>query len=219
MKKILLIEDDLDLHFIICKFLMSNSYTVQSAYSGDSAHELIQHNHYDLILLDLMLPGITGENLLIAIRKFTQIPVIILSSKASVTDRVWTLQHGADDYLTKPFEKVELLARVEAVLRRGGPPETTLIYKDLELNPTTRLFSVKQASVELTSTEFDLISLLMREPSKVFTKNDLFQAIWHDVYVEDNSLNVHISNLRKKIKQHDSHDYIETVWGIGFKLT
>lgn len=220
MKKILLIEDDLDLHYIICKFLMNNNYTIQSAYSGDSAYELIQHNDYDLILLDLMLPGITGETLLTSLRQFTQTPVMILSSKTSVTDRVWTLQQGADDYLTKPFEKSELLARVEALLRRSSTytNKKLLIYKNLELNLTSRQFKVKQIPVDLTSKEFELIGLLMKDPSKVLTKNELFQAIWQEVYVEDNSLNVHISNLRKKMKQLDSYDYIETVWGIGFKL-
>lgn len=222
MTKLLLVEDDLDLHFIICKFLMTNHYTVQSAYSGDTAYELIQHNHYDLIVLDLMLPGITGETFLVNIRQFTQTPVMILSSKASVSDRVWTLQQGADDYLTKPFEKAELLARIEALLRRSLPHQekSPLVYKNIALDQTSRVFKVNEIPVDLTSKEFALMSLLMTEPSKVFTKNELFQTVWQEVYlVEENSLNVHISNLRKKIKPYDDHDYIETVWGIGFKLT
>jgi len=225
-EKILVVEDDLDLHFILCKMLSKHNYRIQSAYSGLEAKQLIKQNEYDLIILDLMLPEVTGEQLIKIIRDKQVTPILIISSKVHIEDRVAALENGADDYLTKPFEQQEVLARVGALLRRykqfSQKPLTQNILqvKDLKLDIEARQCLLKGHELVLTTKEFDLLHLLIEQPQKVFTKEQLYQKIWGDDYlVEDNSINVHISNLRKKLKQvDDKHDYIETVWGIGFKL-
>lgn len=223
---ILVVEDDLDLHFILCKMLKSQNYHIQSAYSGEAAKQLILQNEYDLIILDLMLPEVTGEELLILIRQKQIVPVMIISSKAHIEDRVAALENGADDYLTKPFSQQEVLARVGALIRRykkfnqQKSNQRYLDFKNLSVDTQIRSCRVKNKALILTNKEFDLLCLFLQQPEKVFTKAFLYEQIWGDTYVvEDNALNVHISHLRKKLKAFDEETaYIETVWGIGFKL-
>ena len=224
--KILVVEDDLDLNFILCKILQNADYQVESAYSGQVANQLILQNDYALIILDLMLPEITGEQLVEIIREKSTTPIMIISSKTQIEDRVSTLEKGADDYLIKPFDGQEVLARVGALLRRSqhfSPAKTIqkeLFFKAITLDTEARKCMVKKQELVLTGTEFDILQTLIKQPKKVFTKSQLYEQIWGDDYlVEDNALNVHVSNLRKKIKQYDeANEYIETVWGIGFKL-
>jgi len=224
--KILVVEDDLDLNFILCKMLQKANYQVASAYSGQVANQLIVQNEYDLIILDLMLPEITGEQLIEIIRQKSMTPIMIISSKAQIQDRVSALENGADDYLVKPFDGEEVLARVGALLRRSmqfaSHPTTgkTLSFKKVLIDTETRKCTINQKELVLTGIEFDILLTLLEQPKKVFTKSQLYEKIWgNDYMTEDNALNVHVSNLRKKIKQYDSeNDYIETVWGIGFKL-
>jgi len=224
--KILVVEDDLDLNFILCKILQKAHYQVESAYSGQVANQLILQNEYDLIILDLMLPVFTGEQLIEIIRKKTMAPIMIISSKTQIEDRVNTLENGADDYIVKPFDGQEVLARVGALLRRSqqfSPPKTgqkELLFKGIVLDIEARKCMVNEKELVLTGTEFDVLQSLMKQPKKVFTKSQLYEQIWGDNYFTfDNALNVHVSNLRKKLKQYDKeNEYIETVWGIGFKL-
>jgi len=225
MNRILVVEDDLDLHFILCKILQKADYQVESAYSGQVAKQLILQNEYDLILLDLMLPEITGEALIQVIREKGTTPIMVISSKIQIEDRVAALENGADDYLTKPFVQQEVLARVGALLRRykqfsQATNEQQLTFKNMTMDVDARKCIVKGQELMLTGLEFAILQLLVCEPKKVFTKSQLYEQIWGDEYlVEDNALNVHVSNLRKKLKQCDGeNDYIETVWGIGFKL-
>jgi DNA-binding response OmpR family regulator len=182
---------------------------------------------YDLILLDLMLPGMSGEELTKELRSHSYVPIIVISAKARMKDKINMLKCGADDYITKPFDKEEILARVEAQLRRYKKfitPEQTserLVYQDIMMDMNSRTVEVAGKPLSLTSKEFELLAILLRSPGKVFTREDLYQAVWHEKYaIEDNTINVHMSNLRSKLSKYNpDQTYIETVWGIGFKLT
>jgi DNA-binding response OmpR family regulator len=223
--KILVVEDDEDINCILRRYLEWEGYLVTCAYSGTEAKLLLTGKVFDLILLDLMIPGITGEELIREIRKKDSTPIIVISAKSSLEDKVNTLKNGADDYVTKPFEREEVLARVGAMLRRsrtfqaGKPQEKDYVFKQLILKPSSRMVSVKENLISLTAVEFDILLLLVQYPDRVFTKEQLYQEIWKaGYYGEDNTINVHISNIRRKIKEYDDEAYIKTVWGIGFKI-
>ncbi len=223
--KILVVEDDEDINRIIRRYLEREKYEVVSAFSGTEAKLQLQLNAFDMMLLDLMIPGISGEDLIKEIRKNAQIPILVISAKSALEDKVNILKAGADDYMTKPFEREEVLARVEAILRRSKQVTTTVnadkdyILKNLTLKPTSREVFVKSNLILLTQYEFDILHLMLQYPDRVFTKEHLYQDIWKTGYYgEDNTINVHISNIRKKIKEFDEEAYIKTVWGIGFKI-
>jgi len=226
LTKILVVEDDADINRILVRYLEKEQYQVVSAFSGTEARLQLAMNQFDLILLDLMLPGITGEELIPEIRKTSQTPIIVISAKSSLEDRVSVLKNGADDYITKPFERDEVLARVLALLRRSKMTTQTQVgaeqdytFKQLVLRQASREVYVKGSLITLTVYEYDILKLLLQYPERVFTKEQLYQDIWKSGYYgEDNTINVHISNLRKKIKDQDDDSYIKTVWGIGFKL-
>ena len=182
----------------------------------------------DLILLDLMLPGMPGEALISFIRSELnwKVPVIVLSAKSGLESKVAALGGGADDYITKPFEPAEVLARIGAVLRRCQPEtdlaENTQIYtyKKLSLNEESRRVTVADEEILLTPHEYDILLILLREQEKVFSRERLYELVWQNGYYgEDNTVNVHVSNIRKKIMARDGeNEYIKTVWGIGFKM-
>lgn len=229
MAMILVIEDDNDINRLLCRILEKAGYHPVPAFSGTEAQLRLEHGIPDLILLDLMLPGMSGEELLAHIRNDLKLeaPVIILSAKASLEDKVGTITTGADDYITKPFEPEEVLVRVMAVLRRSSRTSSCTIeaasnyeYKNLILNPTSRTVTVNGQEITLTNYEFDILKLLLGEPEKVFSRDTIYEKVWKNGYYgEDNTVNVHVSNLRKKIAAADcSSEYIKTVWGIGFKL-
>lgn len=225
-EKILVVEDDTDINRILCKYLEKEQYQVVPAFSGTEARLRLTLDSYDLILLDLMLPGITGEDLILEIRKASSTPIIVISAKSSLENKVYTLKSGADDYITKPFERDEVLARVEALIRRtkqsvasATSENTDYTFKQLILKSISREVYVKGNLISLTAYEFDILKHLLQYPDRVFTKEQLYQDIWKSGYYgEDNTINVHISNIRKKIKDLDEDSYIKTVWGIGFKL-
>lgn len=223
--KILVVEDDADISRILCRFLEKENYHATAAFSGTEAKLLLQMNSYDLILLDLMLPGITGEELIAEIRKSSEVPIIIISAKSALEDRVKQLKNGADDYITKPFEREEVMARIAALLRRSKlttqhkQEGDSLSLKQLVLKPSSREVYVNGNNILLTVYEYELLKILLENPERVFTKEQLYQEVWKSGYYgEDNTINVHISNIRKKIKDYDETSYIKTVWGIGFKL-
>jgi len=222
--KILVVEDDSDINTILCHYLEKEQHKTVPAFSGTEAKLQLSMNMFDLILLDLMLPGITGEELIREIRSQIQTPIIVISAKNTLEDRVNALNIGADDYIQKPFEREEVIARVGALLRRSSTVSGTTVdhnyhFKNLILKPASREVSVLGASITLTAYEFDILKLLLQYPDRVFTKNQLYQDIWKTGYYgEDNTINVHMSNIRKKIKDYDEASYIKTVWGIGFKL-
>lgn len=223
MAKILIIEDDTDINHMISEFLKENGFETVSAFSGTEARLILSMDTaFDLILMDLMLPGISGEELLPEIRLKSRVPVIVLSARSALNDKVDLLLNGADDYLTKPFELEELLACIQVQLRRlkGISPGNSLTYKRWKIDMDSRSLLIDGVPVELTAHEFDIIALLARRPEKVFTKQEIYEMIWEEDYaIEDKTIHVHISNIRAKLKESGTSDYIQTVWGIGFKLS
>lgn len=200
------------------KVLTQEEYQVSHAYSGTEALLFLQNNQPDLILLDLMLPGLTGEEIL---PKISDIPVIVMSAKVDAKDKVALLLNGAVDYITKPFDIEELLARIVVQLRKTEKvrnPEK-LAYDEILLDITTHCVLVREQEVKLTKTEFAILKLLMENPKQIITKTVLLDRISEDTPdCMESSLRVHISNLRKKLREASGKDYIEAVWGIGFKM-
>ncbi len=206
---------------MITKFLINQKYEVCSAPNGKEGIELCKRILPDIIILDLMLPALSGDNVLKQLRTFTNIPVIVVSAKTMVQSKIDLLRMGADDYMTKPFNLYELLARIEANLKRSVPAsqkeDLHLRYKDIEIENCT--VYIKGTMVQFTSTELAILILLLQYPQKIFSKQNLYESIWQEEYAYDNdTINTHISNIRKKIKRYTDTDYIETVWGIGYKL-
>lgn len=223
MIRILIAEDDPTINQLVFQSLTEQGFSCTQAFSGTEAKLLLDTQPFDLLVLDLMLPGMTGEALTEDIRTRSQIPILILSAKSALEDKVGLLRGGADDYLTKPFDLEELVVRIQALLRRSQnllfASQETLSYKDWVLETSGRTFTSKGETVELTAHEFAILELFLRHPRKVFTKQEIFESVWNQEYfVEDKTINVHISNIRAKLKKTATDTYIQTVWGIGFKL-
>lgn len=222
MEPILIIEDDTDINNVIAEALSKAGYACTQAFSGTEGLLYAQSRAFSLVLLDLMLPGMTGEAVLPKLKEKLHAPVIVISAKDGLDSKVALLTAGAEDYLTKPFELQELLARVAVQLRRfgGGKPQKRLLtYKEMELCESTFTVRVKGQELTLTKQEFKILELLLSHPDRVYSKQDIYDYAWDDVYIgEDKTINVHISNIRKKIKAVTEEEYIETVWGIGFRL-
>ena len=218
-KKILIIEDDQDINDMLRLLLTQNGYETVSAYSGTEALMLLTKSKPDLILLDLMLPGLSGEELLPQIK---EIPVIVVSAKADVTDKVGLLLGGAADYLTKPFDMKELLARITVQLRKNSADadKSILRYHEITLHTDTHSAEVSGTDVRLTRTEYAILKLLMQNPEQVAAKLTILERISADTPdCTEDSLKIHVHNLRKKLKAISGRDYIAAVWGIGFMLT
>lgn len=220
MNKIAIIEDDIDICNMIAKFLENNKYIVHYALNGAEGIELCKSLVPDLIILDIMLPKLNGNDVLQRLRKFTNAPVIVVSAKTMVQTKIDLLKLGADDYMTKPFDLHELLARIEANLKRTSNTSCqndTLTYRDIEINNS--LVYIKEVLVSFTSTELKILRLLLQYPQKIFSKQNLYESIWNETYVyDDDTINTHISHIRKKIKAITNEDYIQTIWGIGYKI-
>lgn len=219
MKTIAVIEDDQHIGNIIGNALKKEGYGVLRAYSGTEALYLLSHNTPDLILLDLMLPGLAGEEIL---SKMDGIPVIVVSAKVGIDDKVNLLLSGAVDYITKPFEIRELLARISVQFRKEEKQSLISILKvdNLVLDLTSHEVTVNDTQVHLTKTEFAIFKLLMQNPNQVISKTVILERIFEDTPdCTDRSLKQHISNLRKKLRDAGDKEYIEAVWGIGFKIT
>ena len=218
MKTIAVIDDDVYIGDMLEELLRREGYGVQRAYSGTEALYMLSSHHPDLILLDLMLPGLSGEELL---PKIQGIPVIVLSAKVDVGSKVSVLLNGASDYMTTPFDTRELLARITVQLRNTssvGTPQR-LTFGDLEILLQSHEVFAGGSPVRLTKTEFAILKLLMQNPGQVITKSVMLDRISSDTPdCMESSLKVHISNLRKKLREAGGEDYIESVWGIGFKL-
>lgn len=218
MQTIAIIDDDVHIGNVLEEILQQEGYAILRAYSGTEALYLLSQKQPDLILLDLMMPGLSGEEVLPHIQ---DTPVIVLSAKADVQDKVSLLLGGAADYVTKPFDTNELLARIAVQLRNATNRQGTkmLHYGDLKLEDTSLSVSVCDTPVSLTRTEYAILKLLMQNPSQVLSKGVLLDRIRFDTPdCTERSLKQHISNLRKKLQEVGGKDYIETVWGIGFKL-
>ena len=218
MHTIAIIDDDIPIGDMLTELLTQEGYAVLRAYSGTEALYLLSQNKPDLVLLDLMLPGLPGEEVL---QHIENIPVIVLSAKVDVQDKVNLLLSGAADHMTKPFDTKELLARITVQLRKSEkkPEDSVMTVSDLALDSLSQTMTVQGQLVKLTRTEFAIMKLLMVNPKQVISKNTLLDRISLDTPdCTERSLKQHISNLRKKLQDISGVDYIETVWGIGFKL-
>ena len=218
MKKIAIIDDDIHIGNMLEELLRGNGYDVLRAYSGTEALLLLAQNKPDLILLDLMLPGLSGEEVLPQIQG---VPVIVVSAKVDVQDKVKLLLDGASDYITKPFDTAELLARITVQLRKSNTVASEVIaVGDLRLDLTSHKVTVKGIELRLTRTEYAILKLLMQNSGQVIAKSVMLDKINHDTPdCTESSLKQHISNLRKKLRESSGKDYIESVWGIGFMLS
>lgn len=224
MYRILVVDDDMEINQMLVKLLKKKQYHTTAAYSGTEAMLLMEKENFDLVILDLMLPGISGEKVLGLIRENKKLPVIAVSAKDDIQSKIELLRNGADDYITKPFDTEELLARIEVVLRRTYHNDSdrinTLRCGDLSLEPATMKVTLKETEIKLTKSEFTILKTLMEHPKQVFTKEMLYEKVWNEAFEgTENTINVHISNLRKKLASlDDSRTYIKTVWGMGFKI-
>lgn len=224
--KILIVEDDANINNMVCEALTKHGFECTQSFSGTEGLLNFKTNKFDLAIIDLMMPGMTGEDLTAKIRETSKIPIIITSAKSELDSRVNLLSTGADDYIVKPFDIKELIARVEVQLRHLSDSSSQdqdndgkLTFKDMELDKSTFEVSVKGQELQLTRQEYKILELFMLHPTKVFSKQDIFEYAWDEYYIgEDKTINVHISNIRTKIKKITDDEYIDTVWGIGFRL-
>ena len=229
---ILIIEDDPSINEVVCAHLERRGYRCRQAFSGTEGLLLLREQRPDVVITDLMLPG---EEIVRAIRGTdSALPIIVISARITAADKISLLQAGADDYLTKPFDLDELQARIEVQRRhhaerahartavgaaKADGSSQLLAFRRWELDPDGRVFCVDGEEVALTRTEFNILELLMGRPQKVFTKQELFELAWGEPYsVEDSTVNVHVSNLRRKLKPTGTDGYLQTVWGMGYKL-
>ncbi len=224
---ILVVEDDADINRLLCTILEGAGYQCRPAFSGSEAMLWAEKYDYDLILLDLMLPGLSGEEFIARLRREKTMPVLVLSAKVAVEDRVNVLGLGADDFIPKPFDNREVLARVEAQLRRcgrysrgGGDAARELACGALRLSREEHTAAVDGIELSLTAREFDILALLMEHPRRAFSRAQIYEAVWGEEFMgDDNTVNVHVSNLRSKLARADpGREYIRTVWGVGFKM-
>lgn len=225
-KTIVIVEDNKDINQLLSNFLKENGYNTISFLNGQLASKGLKESEYDLVLMDLMLPYIGGEHLIREIRTYSNVPVIVLSAKSMMETKLEVLRLGADDYIMKPFDLDEVLVRIEVVLRRSNRGEekdnhesTCYQYGTLKMIEEEHKVFHENTEISLTAKEYELLKQFLKAPQKTFTKANLYEAVWNDVYYyEDNTINVHMSNLRSKLKKVTGKDYIVTVWGIGYRL-
>ena len=221
--KILIVEDDKEISSLLCTFITEKGYETTACREGKSASDTMKKGGFDIILMDLMLPYKSGEELIKELRGYSDTPVIVLSAKSMLETRLEALRLGADDYILKPFDLNEVLVRIEVVLRRSKREEQDkpeqLSCGELRVLPGENCAEYGGKPIPLTAKELQLLTLFLRHPAKVFTKANLYESVWNDTYYyEDNTINVHVSNLRSKLKKASGKDFIETVWGIGYRL-
>ena len=215
-----LVVDDEKLIVKGLKFsLEQEGYEVDCAYDGQEAVDKCKEKEYDIVLLDLMLPILSGYEVCQQVREFSDMPIIMLTAKGDDMDKILGLEYGADDYITKPFEKIELLARIQVQLRISSNKNKNLKYKDIELLEDNKTMKIQTNKITLTRTEYTIMRELLLNPSKVVTKTRLLDLMSIDSEsCDESSLKVHISNIRKKIRKITQVEYLEAVWGIGFKI-
>lgn len=223
MDKILIVEDNKDVNLLLAEMLENEGYQVKSAFTGIEGKTAVKMEEYDLILLDIMLPYISGDEILKEVRTFSDVPVIMISAKDMIGTKIDLLKLGADDYITKPFDLGEVAARVASHLRRSHRQEKInhiLCYKDLSVDIGTKRVIANGENIELTAKEYQIIELLIENQGKVFSKANIYESIWREEYLgDDNAVKTHMSNLRNKLKRaNDKEEYIETVWGLGYRL-
>ncbi len=225
---ILVVEDDAAINEVVCARLRQEGYAVEPAFSGTEARLLLDARAFDLVITDLMLPGLPGEEVVKLVRaRSAATPVIVTSARAEVADRIDLLALGADDYLVKPFDLDELAARVAVQLRRvalmASPSQPAssdvLAVGEWEVARAAKVLRVAGEELELTRTEFALVELLAAHPRQVFSKQALYEAVWGECFAgQESTISAHVSNLRTKLKSSGTDGYIQTVWGLGFRL-
>ncbi|HIW12435.1 MAG TPA: response regulator transcription factor [Candidatus Salinicoccus stercoripullorum] len=223
-RNILVAEDDDDINRLLCDIIRKNGWGAQPAYSGTEAMLYIDRGGWNLILLDLMMPGMPGEEILDRVAGSSGTPVIVISAKGARETRISALHDGADDFIDKPFDVDEVEARIESVLRRyersGERVPKMLTHKDIVLNPDTKAVEVAGRPITLTAREYMILVTLMSRPDKVFSKENIFESVWGEPFHGDeNTVNVHMSNLRSKLAEANPDGaYIDTVWGMGYRM-
>ncbi|MFE7062901.1 response regulator transcription factor [Sutcliffiella sp. NPDC057660] len=222
---ILIIEDDEDISRLLCNIVSKNGYSPKPAYSGTEAMVYLESEKWDMVLIDLMLPGLSGEEILENVTSKSNVPVIIISAKLETQSKINALRAGADDYITKPFDIEEVSARIDSCLRRyrflrAVPTENQICQKDIVLDSDTKIVKVNGKLLKLTAREYEILLLMLSSPNKVFTKANLYESVWNEKYYgDDNTINVHLSNIRNKLSKANPNEvYIETIWGMGYKL-
>ena len=223
-------EDDREISEMLEEFLIQEAFEVVPAFDGLEACEKFEDGEFDLVLLDLMIPKMSGMDVMKTIREKSVVPILIVSAKDSLLDKSLGLELGADDYITKPFVMAEVLARIKANLRRTNQyaagssrkqeEPATLSCGDIQLNPADFTVRKRGKKIDLTAKEFEILRLLMQNPKKVYTKEQIYSLVWEDAYLGDeNAVNVHISRLRNKIEDDARNpEYIITVWGFGDRI-
>lgn len=216
---ILIIEDDSTINSLLCGILKKSGYEVESCTDGLNGYNMALDKDYQLILMDLMLPMKSGEEILRALREVKKTPVIVLSAKNDVHNRIELLRLGADDFICKPFDIDEVILRIEAVLRRVENVKDVLTYKQMRIDKEARRIFIGDDELICTATEYAILELMLGNPGKVFSKRNLFESVTGDNYLsEENTMNVHMSNLRKKIAKITDEPYIDTVYGMGYRI-
>jgi len=225
MKRILIIEDDRDIAELERDYLQLNGFAAGIAQDGVQGLRKALTGAYNVIIVDLMLPGKNGYEIIKEVRKTLEIPIIVISAKSEDIDKIRGLDFGADDYLTKPFSPAELSARIKAHIKRyerlkGHTPYEFIQYRGLEIDKASHKIFVNEKEVQLTTKEYDLLVFLASNPNIVFSKDHLFNTIWGDEYCSDTAtVAVHIQKIRKKIEKDPSNpEYIETLWGTGYRF-
>ena len=223
MQKILIIEDNNEINHMLCEWFEENGYITKAAFSGTEGLLYSQLDVYDVIILDLMLPGMSGEEVLKKIREKSDVPVIVASAKTDIEGKVELLENGADDYVTKPFDLREVLARVRLKCSQSSKKvsnDKNIKYGGIEIDTESYRVHLDGNELVLTKQEYGIVYELFSKPQKTFTKEELFSLAWDDYYEgADKTMNVHISNIRAKIKNITNTSYIDTVWGIGYRAS
>lgn len=223
MNKILVVDDEKEMRQLLRIYLLQENYLVEEAADGSEAYQKVLKNDYDLMILDVMMPLMDGWETIAQVRKVSDIPIILLTAKGTIEDKVQGLSSGADDYLVKPFDEAELMVRVKALLRRAqktNENDEWLKYKGIVMNITERTVLYKDQLISLTQTEFDLLEVFISHHGKVFSREQLVEHIWGIEFTgDDRTVDSHIKNLREKLSAYGiEKTFVKTVWGIGYKV-
>ena len=222
VQTVLIVDDEPIVREVVVSYLRRDGYRTLEAAEGEEACKLAESERPDLIVLDLMLPGLDGLSVCRRLRSFSQVPVIMLTARGEEADRIVGLEVGADDYVTKPFSPRELAARVRTVLRRTTPAQTEqrLQFSDVTIDALSREVTKGGREVRLTAKEFDLLCFLASHPRRVFSRDQLMHSVWgYDVPVDTGTVTVHVRRLREKIEDRPSQpEHLQTLWGVGYRL-
>jgi two-component system response regulator ResD len=223
-RSVLVVDDEPTITHVVSRYLERAGYATQVAGDGEEALRLAASQRPDLVVLDLMLPGLDGLEVMRRLHERDRVSVILLTAKGEASDRIAGLRRGADDYVVKPFLPAELVARVDAVLRRAEPehaePELPVVFDGIEVDPTCRRVTVHGAEVQLTVREFDLLLHLVRHPGQVFSRDQLMDSVWqYTFYTDTSTVTVHMRRLRAKVEKDPSRPrWLQTVWGVGYRF-